>query len=60
MLNLKLDDSLPIVQFSINGFRASCQIDRNPHGSGIIFYLAKDAPSKLLIIEKDAEERFSY
>ena len=41
----KLDNSFPTAQFQINEFSSPY---RNAHGGGILLYVRKDIPSKLL------------
>ena len=44
----KLDNSFPTAQFQINEFSSPYRLDRNAHGGGILLYVRKDIPSKLL------------
>ena len=44
----KLNNSFPSAQFQINGFSSPYRFDRNPHGGGILLYVKKDIPLKLL------------
>ena len=44
----KLDSSLPLNQFHIDGFTTPCRLDRNQNGGGIMFYIEVDVPSKSL------------
>ena len=47
----KIDNSFPKDQFLIKGFCEPFRIDRNIHGGGIVFYVRKDTPVKLLSVE---------
>ena len=44
----KLDDSLPEAQFLIEGFHSPFRFGRNSNGGGIMLYVGKDMPTKLL------------
>ena len=35
----KLDDSLPVSQFNVDGFSTPFRLDRNKNGRGIILYI---------------------
>ena len=54
----KLDESFPPSQFLMNGFSSPHRLDRNCNGGGILLYIRKDIPSKLLSIEGDSTEAF--
>ena len=54
----KLDESFPTSQFFMNGFSSPHRLDRNRNGGGILLYIRKDIPSKLLSIERDLTETF--
>ena len=54
----KLDPSFPTGQFHIHGFSEPYRFDRNSSGGGILLYICKDIPSKL-ILTKMTIERFS-
>ena len=43
----KLDDSLPTMQFNIEGYY-TFRLDRNEYGGGILLYVQDDIPSKLI------------
>ena len=47
----KLDDSFPTAQFLLHGFVVSYRLDRNLKVGGILFYIRKDIPSRLLNIK---------
>ena len=47
----KIDDSFPIGQFLIEGFRAPYRLDRNSKGRGILFYVREDIPSSLITVD---------
>ena len=51
----KLDASFPLGQFLIEGF-TSYRLDRNDKGGGIIIFVRKDIPSKLIF--KSADIKF--
>ena len=53
-----LDESFPTSQFFMNGFSSPHRLDRNRNGGGILLYIRKDIPSKLLSIERDLTETF--
>ena len=44
----KLDDSFPEAQFLVKGFHSPFRFDRNINGGGIMLYVRKDIPTKLL------------
>ena len=44
----KLDSSLPLNQFHVDGFTTPCRLDRNQNGGGIMLYIEEDVPSKSL------------
>ena len=44
----KLDESFPINQFLIDGYREPYRLDRNKNGGGIFIYIREDIPSKKL------------
>ena len=44
----KLDDSFPTAQFLVKGFSTPYGFDRNSKGVGLLFYIRKDIPSKIL------------
>ena len=44
----KLDDSFPISQFNVDGFREPFRKDRSIHGGGILVYIRADIPCKLI------------
>ena len=46
----KLDNSFPLVQFRLHGFRSLYRFDRNSRGGGILVYIGEDILSKLLDI----------
>ena len=54
----KTDDSFPKGQFLIKGFGNPFRIDRNVNGGGILFYVRKDIPAKLLSVETLPTESF--
>ena len=43
----KLDDLFPSVQVLIKGFSAPYRSDKNSKGSGLLFYIREDIPSKI-------------
>ena len=54
----KLDESFPASQFFMKGFSSLHRLDRNCNGGGILLYIRKNIPSKLVSIEKDLTEVF--
>ena len=44
-----LDPSLFTGKFHIDGFSESYKFDRNGNGGGILLYICKDIPSKLIL-----------
>ena len=54
----KLDDSFPEAQFLIEGFHSPFKFDRNINGGGIMLYVQKDIPTKLLIHDFPGVESF--
>ena len=54
----KLDESFPASQFFMKGFSRLHRLDRNCNGGGILLYIRKNIPSKLVSIEKDLTEVF--
>ena len=47
----KLDASFPSSQFILDGFTPPYRLDRTQHGSGIMLFIRKDTPSKLLNVD---------
>ena len=43
----KLDDSLPVSQFVIQGFRTLFRLDQNTNGGGILLYIKASTSTKL-------------
>ena len=57
----KLDSTFPTSQFVIDGYSEPYRFDRNRNGGGVLIYIRKDMPSKLLADHKlpnDIEEIF--
>ena len=48
----KLDDSFPLSQFCIDGYKKSFRLDRNSHGGGLIVFVREDIPCKQLFAQK--------
>ena len=44
----KLDETFPVAQFCIEGFKPPTTLDRTAHGGGIVVYIKENIPSKLL------------
>ena len=44
----KLDSSFPVAQFLLDGYSEPYRLDRNRNGGGVMIYVRKDIPSKLL------------
>ena len=54
----KIDDSVAILNFLIDGFSQPYRIDRNSSAGGIILYIREDIPSNLLKVESLQIEGF--
>ena len=54
----KIDGSLPVGHFIMDGFSPPYRLDRNCHGDGLTLFVRKDIPSNLLVIEKKPIESF--
>ena len=48
----KLDDSFPLSQFCIGGYKKPFRLDRNSHGGGLIVFVQEDIPCKQLFAQK--------
>ena len=48
VVETKIDDSFPELQFVIEGFTKPYRLDRNINGGGVIIYVREDIPSKQL------------
>ena len=46
----KLDESFPVGQFLMDGYSVSFCFNRDGNGCGILLYITKDIPSKLLSV----------
>ena len=44
----KLDETLPLGQFYVEGFTMPYRLDRNRNGGRVIIYVREDIPSKIL------------
>ena len=55
---IKIDESFPLGQFKINGFNAQFRLDRNSNGGGIMLFVRKDIPAKLIASETPPVESF--
>ena len=53
----KLDDSVPTMQFNIEGY-FTFRLDRNEQGGGILLYVRDDIPSKLIPMNNSTIEGF--
>ena len=58
ILETKLDESFPIGQFLMDGYRDPFRLDRNENGGGILLYVREDIPSKLLSFSSNIEGFF--
>ena len=58
MSETKLDDSFPIAQFIMEGFRVPYRVKRNGNGGGIMLFVREDIPTKLLSVENSPTEAF--
>ena len=54
---IKLDDSLPTMQFNIEGYH-TFRLDRNEYGGVILLYVRDDIPSKFIPIKNSIIEGF--
>ena len=54
----KLDPSFPNSQFHIHGFSEPYRLDRNGNSGGILLYIIKDIPSKLILTKMTIEGYF--
>ena len=54
----KLDESLPPVQFLLDGYCGPFRFDRDGNGGGILLYIRDDIPFKLLSKNKNIEDFF--
>ena len=48
---LKFDNSFPLTQFLIEGFKTPYRLDQNGSGGGILVYIPEDIPSKLILTD---------
>ena len=55
----KLDPSFPTGQFHINGFSEPYKFVRNSNVGGILLYIRKDIPSKLILTKMTIEGFFA-
>ena len=51
----KIDSSFPISQFSMTGYSIPFRLDRTSHGGGILFFVIKDIPCKIIITDCDSD-----
>ena len=54
----KLDESFPPGQFLLDGYSVPFCSDRDGNGGGILLFIRKDIPSKLLLMNKNIEGFF--
>ena len=57
----KVDDTVPVSQFYINGSSKPYCLGRNRNGGGVIIYVREDIPSKILtnhVLPTDIEALF--
>ena len=57
----KLDDTFPTAELLVNGFSDPYRLDRNRNGEGVLIYIRKHIPSKLLdkhVFQYDMEGLF--
>ena len=47
----KIDESLPLGQFKVNGFNAPFRLNRNSNGRGVMLFVREDRPAKLIASE---------
>ena len=58
ILETKIDDSFPIVNFLIDSFSQPYRIQRNTSGGGIMLYIREDIPPNLWKVESLPMEGF--
>ena len=56
----KIDSSIPIGQFLLNGYSTPFRLDRNAHGGGTLLYDREDIPSKLILVKENLCEGFLW
>ena len=54
----KIDDSLPIGDFSIDGFSTPYRLDQNSNGGRLMRFVREDIPSNLVEAEAKPIESF--
>ena len=54
----KLDSSCPKGQFHLHGFSELYRLDRNGNGGGILVFICKDIPSRLIESQMRIERFF--
>ena len=54
----KIDSPFPSAQFHLEGYATISRLDRNANGGGILLYIRKDIPSKLLNTDLSIEGFF--
>ena len=50
----KIDSSFPISQFTMTGYSIPFRIDRTSHGGGILLFVRKEIPCKIIKTDCDA------
>ena len=55
---MKLDSSFPVSQFLIDGYGLPFRIDSDNNGRGIMLFVRKDIPCKILSAENHPMEDF--
>ena len=61
IIETKLDDTFPVSQSHMDGFSKPYRLDRKRNGDGVITYVRKDIPSKILtkhVLPTDIEASF--
>ena len=53
-----LDNSFPVGQFLIDGHGPPIRLDRDIHGGGLMLFVRRDIPCKLLSLENNSMEGF--
>ena len=51
----KIDNSVPISQFTMTGYSIPFRLDRASHGGGIFLFVREDIPSKIIKTYCDAD-----
>ena len=58
ILETKIDETFPSRQINIERYKPGYRFDRNCHGDGILVYVRKNIPSKLIEMNSSVEKYF--